>query len=249
MSAFIQVKTYRHDIVVDAIVNVDHIDMAWDAGSPDGVNRESAYSLVGRGREQAAEPYESLVAKILAASGESPKEREKEKSPCTPLKEKGKKNTHTPRARASMVFTPPTQEECAAYAAQRGLTLDVQHFHDHYTANGWKISGRAPMKDWRAAMRNWARRDKTMRPMSGYERKRAEFELQAEAAAARKEQSRRAAVAALTAKDWSLCADRCANCRGGRCVRGVAVPPDNKLNARPCQPEECPHFAAKGGQA
>ena len=85
MSAFIQVKTYRHDIVVDAIVNVDHIDMAWDAGSPDGVNRESAYSLVGRGREQAAEPYESLVAKILAASGKVQRTKEKEKVPPAPL--------------------------------------------------------------------------------------------------------------------------------------------------------------------
>ena len=35
----------------------------------------------------------------LAAAVESLKEAEKEKSPCTPLKEKGKKNTYTARAR------------------------------------------------------------------------------------------------------------------------------------------------------
>jgi len=41
----------------------------------------------------------------LAAAMESLKEGEKEKSPRTPLKEKGKKNTHTPRARGMLFIT------------------------------------------------------------------------------------------------------------------------------------------------
>ena len=178
----------------------------------------------------------------------SPKEAEKENPPCTPLKEKGKKNTHISRARG-VVFTTPTLDECKAYAASKGLAMDVAHFHDHYASNGWKISGRAPMKDWRAAMRNWARCEKTVRPLTVYERKRAEFELEAEAIAARKEASRRAVIAALTAKDWELCADRCANCSGDGCRKDIKVPPDHQINARPCSPEECPLFAAKGGAA
>ena len=184
----------------------------------------------------------------LAAAVESLKEGEKENPPCTPLKEKGKKNTHISRARG-VVFTTPTLDECKAYAARKGLAMDVAHFHDHYASNGWKISGRAPMKDWRAAMRNWARCEKTVRPLTVYERKRAEFELEAEAIAARKEASRRAVIAALTAKDWELCADRCANCSGDGCRKDIKVPPDHQINARPCSPEECPLFAAKGGAA
>jgi len=31
-------------------------------------------------------------------------------------------------------------------------------FYDHFESNGWKIGGRAQMKDWRAAARNWVRR-------------------------------------------------------------------------------------------
>ena len=57
------------------------------------------------------------------------------------------------------MFTTPTLDECRAYAAKMRLAMDVSHFHDHYTSNGWKISGRAPMKDWRAAARNWMRSD------------------------------------------------------------------------------------------
>lgn len=185
----------------------------------------------------------------LAAAVESLKEGEKEKSPCTPLKEKGKKNTHTLRARGS-VFVPPTLDQCTAYAASRKMSIDVRHFHDHFTSNGWKVSGRAPMKDWQAAMRNWARRDSAVRPLTVYERKRAEFELQAEVQAARKEQAKASAVAALTEADWALCREAgCRHCAGNRCSRGVALPPDHRLNTRPHRPEECPGFSAKEGGA
>ena len=83
-----------------------------------------------------------------------------------------------------------------------------------------------------------------------YSPRRTKAELEAEAVAARKKESRRAAIAALTAKDWALCAERCANCRAsGGCLAGIAVPPDHRLNARPCSPAECPRFAAKEGGA
>ena len=53
---------------------------------------------------------------------------------------------------------PPTVEEVRAYAAQRGDPLDPEAFMDYYTANGWKV-GRNPMKDWKAAVRTWARKE------------------------------------------------------------------------------------------
>ena len=62
------------------------------------------------------------VVNRLAAAIESLKEAEKENPPCTPLKEKGKKNTHTSRARGG-VFTTPTLEECRAYAAKMRLAM------------------------------------------------------------------------------------------------------------------------------
>lgn len=32
-------------------------------------------------------------------------------------------------------------------------------FFDYYSSKGWKV-GRSPMKDWKAAARNWVRRSK-----------------------------------------------------------------------------------------
>lgn len=34
---------------------------------------------------------------------------------------------------------------------------EAQKFYDYFTSNGWRV-GRNPMKDWRAAARNWVRR-------------------------------------------------------------------------------------------
>ncbi len=34
-----------------------------------------------------------------------------------------------------------------------------QKFFDYFTSNGWRIGGKTPMKDWRAAARNWVRRN------------------------------------------------------------------------------------------
>jgi len=54
--------------------------------------------------------------------------------------------------------TRPTVEDVKAYCAEKNITIDAQSFVDYYEANGWHV-GRQPMKDWQAAVRNWARRD------------------------------------------------------------------------------------------
>ncbi len=55
-------------------------------------------------------------------------------------------------------FTPPSPTEVSAFASEHGITLDASAFVDFYASKGWRV-GRDPMKDWRAAARNWARRD------------------------------------------------------------------------------------------
>ena len=81
-----------------------------------------------------------------------------------------------------------------------------------------------------------------------YAPRRTKAELEAQSAEERRLKAHRAAIAALTAEDWALCRDAgCRHCAAsGGCRAGVAVPPDHRLNARPCRPEECPSFAAKG---
>jgi len=56
-------------------------------------------------------------------------------------------------------FTPPTATEVREYAIEKGYRLDAEQFVDFYASKDWMI-GKNKMKDWRAAVRNWQRREK-----------------------------------------------------------------------------------------
>lgn len=57
-------------------------------------------------------------------------------------------------------FSAPTVEDVKGYCNEKGLSVDADRFVDFYASKGWRV-GNAPMKDWRAACRNWARQDRT----------------------------------------------------------------------------------------
>ena len=76
------------------------------------------------------------------------------------LTEPNQKGTADKPSRRAQRFHPPTIEEVSAYCLERGNGVDPQRFIDYYTANGWRV-GKNPMKDWRAAVRNWERGQST----------------------------------------------------------------------------------------
>ena len=74
---------------------------------------------------------------------------------------KTKTNTEGVKGKA-VAFRPPKLEEVEAYCLERGNGVDPQHFIDYYTSNGWRV-GRNPMKDWKAAVRTWEKKDAASR--------------------------------------------------------------------------------------
>lgn len=56
-------------------------------------------------------------------------------------------------------FSPPTVEKVREYAKEKGYIIDPERFVDYYTSNGWRV-GKNPMKDWKAAVRSWNRKEK-----------------------------------------------------------------------------------------
>ena len=56
-------------------------------------------------------------------------------------------------------FVIPTLDQVRAYCRERKNRIDAEHFIDHYESNGWKIGGKGPMKDWKAAVRTWEKND------------------------------------------------------------------------------------------
>ena len=60
-------------------------------------------------------------------------------------------------------FTPPTVDEVAAYCGERNNRIDPQTFVDFYASKGWVV-GKSKMKDWKAAVRTWEKRDGNGQP-------------------------------------------------------------------------------------
>jgi len=56
------------------------------------------------------------------------------------------------------------------YCTEKGIktSANPNEFIDFYESNGWQI-GRAKMKNWRAAARNWVRRNKLTQNAKGTE--------------------------------------------------------------------------------
>ena len=63
-------------------------------------------------------------------------------------------------------FSAPTIEEVKEYCEERNNTVDPERFIDFYKSVGWKV-GNKPMKDWRAAVRTWEKRNDQPRARSG----------------------------------------------------------------------------------
>lgn len=56
------------------------------------------------------------------------------------------------------IFIPPSIDEVREYCIERGNTVDPEVFVNHYQSVGWKV-GSNKMKDWKAAVRTWERRN------------------------------------------------------------------------------------------
>lgn len=62
------------------------------------------------------------------------------------------------KGRKRSTFKKPTVEEVKEYCRERGNAVDPEAFVDFYESKGWLV-GKHPMKDWKAALRNWERRN------------------------------------------------------------------------------------------
>lgn len=66
--------------------------------------------------------------------------------------------TEESKSRTRKRFRPPTVEEVEAYCFERNNKVDAERFVDFYASNGWRV-GKNPMKDWKAAVRTWEKRE------------------------------------------------------------------------------------------
>lgn len=56
-------------------------------------------------------------------------------------------------------FTKPTIEEIKEYCLERNNGINAEAFYDFYESKGWYV-GKNKMKDWKACVRTWEKRNK-----------------------------------------------------------------------------------------
>ena len=116
-------------------------------------------------RDRAA--YDEMVAmgRFYGKRGGRPKKVDAEKgdpfpeNPPSPHHEDKDKDQDKDKDKEAVKrFAPPSPQDVREYCALKGLAVDPDGFCDFYAAKGWRV-GQQSMKDWRAAVRSWARRD------------------------------------------------------------------------------------------
>ena len=75
------------------------------------------------------------------------------------LSNESKESADKPRKVAAKraVFVAPSLQEVSDYISEKSYTVDARQFVDFYESKGWMV-GSNKMKDWRAAVRTWTRR-------------------------------------------------------------------------------------------
>ena len=68
-------------------------------------------------------------------------------------------NNNSLYKKSSSHFQKPSLDEIRQYCISRGNKVDAEQFFNFYESKGW-IIGKSPMKDWRAAVRTWEKREK-----------------------------------------------------------------------------------------
>ena len=68
-------------------------------------------------------------------------------------------NNNSLYKKSSSHFQKPSLDEIRQYCISRSNQVDPEQFFNFYESKGW-IIGKSPMKDWRAAVRTWEKREK-----------------------------------------------------------------------------------------
>ena len=72
---------------------------------------------------------------------------------------KNKSNVNVDVVRKRKTFIPPTLQLIQDYIQEKRLNVDAEYFLDYYATRGWKLSKGVDMKDWKAALRTWSRKE------------------------------------------------------------------------------------------
>lgn len=103
-----------------------------------------------------SQPSEQLLGQVVGPSLNNLNSKKKSKQIKTRGSDqlsKSETRTGSSNSRVSKTsFAKPSIDEVKDFFENK---MEAEKFFNYYTSNGWKVGGRTPMKDWKAAARNW----------------------------------------------------------------------------------------------
>jgi hypothetical protein len=98
----------------------------------------------------------SFFEKISKNDLQSSKKASRDELNSSDTSDTPKKKSPSKRKR----FVPPNLQEVKTFFHENKSSYQVaETFFNHFESNGWLVGGRAKMKNWKAAARNWITRD------------------------------------------------------------------------------------------
>ena len=138
----------RIDILKDSLISVISI-VNYDLyqGGTDTTNPIDADTTADNNKDADKDTNKDGIKN--SKEGKEYKEGKKEKKTSNDVKENVKR------------FVPPTVDEVRAFCEEKGYAVDAEYFVNYYEQGGWVYGkNRIPMKSWKAAVSQWASRDK-----------------------------------------------------------------------------------------
>lgn len=106
------------------------------------------------GNEQAREPYIN-TSKHTKPNTVNNKDEQAQKPAVQKADKFEKKEKSCAKKERNDFIAPELSQVEEYFVFQRFPLVEAQKFHNYFQSNGWLIGGKAQMKDWKAAARNW----------------------------------------------------------------------------------------------
>lgn len=120
-------------------------------------NRENARKRWEKIKEK-VDAYDRIKSDMSASDAMRDDANQTQTETQTQTQSQTQAETHDRKKRN--IFHPPTVDEVAAYIKEQGYAIDPERFIDYYQTRGWEMRPVQKMKDWKAAVRTWAKNQK-----------------------------------------------------------------------------------------
>lgn len=137
--------------IIDDIIKIS----SWEKyQNTEGLERIREQNRIRKQKERERKLLENVTQRDMSRDVTQQNKKEDKDKEEDKIGDKDNNKTTTTKR-----FKKPTIEEIETYCKERNNQINAEVFFDYYESKGWLV-GKSPMKDWKAAIRQWEYREK-----------------------------------------------------------------------------------------